>query len=75
MGVVQHVGLGVGAHQAVDQVVHGRVLQHHQVARPRVVGRCRAKIVVQLGAGRQGDRVAGDDHVVIARHQPVDVLG
>ncbi|MNE39497.1 hypothetical protein D3C80_1334540 [compost metagenome] len=75
MGVAQHVGLGVGADQAVDQVVYGRVLQDHQVVRARVVSGRRAKVVVQLGARRQGDRVAGDDHVVIARHQPVDVLG
>ena len=73
--MVQHVGLCAGAHQTVDQVVHGRVLQHHQVVRAGVVRGCRAKVVVQLGTGRQADRVAGDDHVVVPCHQAVDVLG
>ncbi|MNG95499.1 hypothetical protein D3C79_545390 [compost metagenome] len=75
MGVAEHVGLAVGTHQAVDQAVDGRVLEHHEVVRTGVVGRRRAEVVVQLGAGRQGHRVGGDDHVVVTRHQAVDVLG
>ncbi|MNI00133.1 hypothetical protein D3C73_529210 [compost metagenome] len=72
---MQHVSLGVGPDQPGDQGVHCRVLQHHVVVGARVGGRLGTEVIEQFASWRSGDGVAGDDHVVVAAHQAVDVLG
>jgi hypothetical protein len=69
---------GVGLDQPVDQLIHRRMANTIELELPTCVALCEAIQAVQLAAGRD-DRIAatgetGDDHVVVAGVEAVDVL-